>query len=210
MLHVGEFFAMIILHVLAILGLIPAEFLTCNCFARESGTCAFLLKEYGLTVKDDKLIDILARKQYFQERYDSMARSIVENGKWKKSQSKRQPTIPQVRDRRQCKDWVQSPYKPPKGEKCNDSRMKARAAMKELLLSVNLAELKCIDVADVVGSSLQEQVRKLVHYAYEDDSWIDDNHTKLYCGAVSCFWIATPIRTKRRTHLKGKRKQISS
>jgi hypothetical protein len=57
--------------------------------------------------------------------------------------------------------------------------MKARVAMKELLLSVNLAELKCIDVADVVGSSLQEQVRKLVHYAYEDDSWIDDDHTEL-------------------------------
>jgi hypothetical protein len=68
MLHVGEFFAMIFLHVLAILGLIPAEFLTCSCFARESGTCAFLLKEYGLAVKDDKLIDILARKQYFMAR----------------------------------------------------------------------------------------------------------------------------------------------
>jgi len=41
---------------------------------------AFLLKEYGLAVKDDKLIDILAGKQYFKERYNSMARLIVENG----------------------------------------------------------------------------------------------------------------------------------
>lgn len=362
MLHVGEFFAMIILHVLALLGLIPAEFLTCCCFARESGTCAFLLKEYGLAVKDDKLIDILAGKQYFKERYNSMARLIVENGlcemkrshnagndpnggvyseflrtdgdavfakevengrvifldnqgnikylrlvfstdavtqsgdneillvvskdclqcrsfqwwaprvpvtgqlgnldlrqiatlasendlyfsnvladtdfsdviwkagarlarkekqklkekrisvrdkrKWKKKQYKQERENPQVKDARQFKNWARGPDKPKKKERRNDLKRAARAVMKELLLSVNLAELESIDVADVVGSSLREQIEKIVRYATEDDSWIKDEHTDLLWRCILLLDCDEETNVKEET-LKGERKAES-
>jgi hypothetical protein len=79
MIHVGEFFAVILLHVLAILGLIPAEFLSCSCFARDSGTSAFLWVEYDLAVKDDKVIDILAGNSFFKEQFGLMLRVVVEN-----------------------------------------------------------------------------------------------------------------------------------
>ena len=58
--------------------------------------------------------------------------------------------------------------------------------MKQLLLSVDLAHVEGINVSDVVGSSLNEQVEKLLSYAEDDDSWIDDNIKELLhrCNAL--------------------------
>ena len=78
MMNVGEFWGVVILQTLPILGLVPAEFLTCSCFARDSGVAAFLMGEYNLVLKDDKILDILSAKPFFA-RFGQMKRVIVEN-----------------------------------------------------------------------------------------------------------------------------------
>ena len=77
-MNVGEFWGVVILQTLPILGLVPAEFLTCSCFARDSGVAAFLMGEYNLVLKDDKILDILSAKPFFA-RFGQMKRVIVEN-----------------------------------------------------------------------------------------------------------------------------------
>ena len=100
------------------------------------------------------------------------------------------------------------PRQAQKKERRNDLKRAARAVMKELLLSVNLAELESIDVADVVGSSLREQIEKIVRYATEDDSWIKDEHTDLLWRCILLLDCDEETNEKEET-LKGERKAES-
>lgn len=75
-MNVGEFWAVVILQTLPILGLIPAEFITCSCLARDSGAASFLLREYDLVLKDDTLLDLLSERPFFK---NPMGRPMAEN-----------------------------------------------------------------------------------------------------------------------------------